>query len=378
MSGTSSLKEFSFQDLKMATRNLSPDCLLGEGRFGRVYKGWVHEKTLAPSKTAIGMAIAIKISNPANAQGFQEWQSEVNFLGRNYHPNIIGLLGYCWEDQNLVLVYEFMHKGSLENYLFPSVGPLSWDIRLKIAIGAARGLAFLHNLEKKIIYRDLKASNILLDKLAKSHTYRPAALLPHMVMKLQSTLRQDQTKHSQILLHILQLTTIITRASQSHEKQGGAFMETTRKETKCLVFCSFQMLLTPNMKEFSFEELKMATRNFGARLGDGGLWKVYNGWLDEKRLAPSITGDGIVVAIKDFNTKMEQHFEMWQSEVNFLGRHYHPNLIGLFGYCLEDEKLLLVYEFVQKGRLDTQLFTRNCDIEPLSWDIRLKIAIGAA
>ncbi|KAL5821032.1 hypothetical protein ACOSQ3_022914 [Xanthoceras sorbifolium] len=164
MSGTSSLKEFSFQDLKMATRNLSPDCLLGEGRFGRVYKGWVHEKTLAPSKTAIGMAIAIKISNPANAQGFQEWQSEVNFLGRNYHPNIIGLLGYCWEDQNLVLVYEFMHKGSLENYLFPSVGPLSWDIRLKIAIGAARGLAFLHNLEKKIIYRDLKASNILLDK----------------------------------------------------------------------------------------------------------------------------------------------------------------------------------------------------------------------
>ncbi|KAL5821034.1 hypothetical protein ACOSQ3_022916 [Xanthoceras sorbifolium] len=156
-------------------------------------------------------------------------------------------------------------------------------------------------------------------------------------------------------------------------------METTRKETKCLVFCSFQkMLLTPNMKEFSFEELKMATRNFGARLGDGGLWKVYNGWLDEKRLAPSITGDGIVVAIKDFNTKMEQHFEMWQSEVNFLGRHYHPNLIGLFGYCLEDEKLLLVYEFVQKGRLDTQLFTRNCDIEPLSWDIRFKIAIGAA
>ncbi|KAH7566181.1 hypothetical protein JRO89_XS08G0111600 [Xanthoceras sorbifolium] len=139
------------------------------------------------------------------------------------------------------------------------------------------------------------------------------------------------------------------------------------------------MLLTPNMKEFSFEELKMATRNFGARLGDGGLWKVYNGWLDEKRLAPSITGDGIVVAIKDFNTKMEQHFEMWQSEVNFLGRHYHPNLIGLFGYCLEDEKLLLVYEFVQKGRLDTQLFTsKNTEIVILNhylgiYDLKLPL-----
>ncbi|KAK3224492.1 hypothetical protein Dsin_011517 [Dipteronia sinensis] len=89
----------------------------------------------------------------------------VNFLGRHYHPNIISLFGCCWEDEKLALVYEFMQRGSLDNHLFQKTAiSLSWDLRLKIAIGAGRGLAFLHTLEKKIIYRDFKASNILLDK----------------------------------------------------------------------------------------------------------------------------------------------------------------------------------------------------------------------
>ncbi|KAJ4714366.1 Protein kinase [Melia azedarach] len=163
---TLSLKVFSFAELKAATKNFKPDTLLGEGGFGKVYKGWVDERTLAPSKSGLGMVVAIKKLNPESMQGFEEWQSEVNFLGRLSHPNLVKLLGYCWEDKELLLVYEFMQKGSLENHLFrrnPSIQPLSWDIRLKIAIGAARGLAFLHTSEKKVIYRDFKASNILLD-----------------------------------------------------------------------------------------------------------------------------------------------------------------------------------------------------------------------
>ncbi|CAK9164948.1 unnamed protein product [Ilex paraguariensis] len=92
--------------------------------------------------------------------------SEVNILGRLSHPNLVKLLGYCWEYTERLLVYEFMQKGSLADHLFrenPAIEPLSWDIRLKIAIGAARGLAFLHTSEKKIIHRNFKASNILLD-----------------------------------------------------------------------------------------------------------------------------------------------------------------------------------------------------------------------
>ncbi|XP_064944949.1 probable serine/threonine-protein kinase PIX13 [Musa acuminata AAA Group] len=157
---------FTFAELRSATRNFKPDSVLGEGGFGRVYKGWVDEKTLNPTKSGIGMIVAVKKLNPESLQGLEEWQSEVNFLGRLSHPNLVRLLGYCWEEKELLLVYEYMAKGSLENHLFrkgKAYEPLSWDIRMKIAIGAARGLAFLHLSEKQVIYRDFKASNILLD-----------------------------------------------------------------------------------------------------------------------------------------------------------------------------------------------------------------------
>lgn len=162
---TDNLKVYSFADLKNATQNFKSNSVLGIGGFGTVFKGWVDEKTLEPTKFGTGMIVAIKKLNSESVQGFQEWQSEVNFLGRLSHPNLVKLLGYCWEDEELLLVYEFMPKGSLENHLFrrnSTMEPLSWDLRLKIAIGAARGLAFLHSSEK-IIYRDFKASNILID-----------------------------------------------------------------------------------------------------------------------------------------------------------------------------------------------------------------------
>lgn len=160
------LRVFTFTELKAATKNFKSDQVLGEGGFGRVFKGWVDGETLQPSKYGTGMLVAIKKLNPESVQGYQEWQSEVNFLGRLSHPNLVKLLGYCLEDEELLLVYEFMQKGSLENHLFRrSAGSdlLSWGTRLKIAIGAARGLAFLHSSEKQIIYRDFKSSNILLD-----------------------------------------------------------------------------------------------------------------------------------------------------------------------------------------------------------------------
>ncbi|XP_058090608.1 probable serine/threonine-protein kinase PIX13 isoform X2 [Magnolia sinica] len=163
---TPNLRIFTYAELKSATRNFRSDTVLGEGGFGTVFKGWIDEKTLAPSKVGSGMVVAVKKLNPEGMQGLEEWQSEVNFLGRLSHPNLVKLIGYCLEDKELLLVYEFMPKGSLENHLFrrgSAIQPLPWSIRLKILIGAAKGLAFLHTSEKQIIFRDLKASNILLD-----------------------------------------------------------------------------------------------------------------------------------------------------------------------------------------------------------------------
>ncbi|KAL3538971.1 hypothetical protein ACH5RR_002337 [Cinchona calisaya] len=159
----SNLRVYSFSEIKAATRNFRSDGILGEGGFGRVYKGRLHEKSTSNNR---GSLIAVKRLKPESMQGIQEWQTEINMLGRVSHPNLIKLLGYCREDYELILVYEFMQKGSLDNHLFrrsPAVEPLPWDIRLKILIGAARGLAYLHALKRSVIFRDFKCSSILLD-----------------------------------------------------------------------------------------------------------------------------------------------------------------------------------------------------------------------
>ncbi|EEC81341.1 hypothetical protein OsI_24527 [Oryza sativa Indica Group] len=160
------LRIFTFAELKNATKNFRTDTVLGEGGFGKVYKGWVDERTMNSSKSSTGVVVAVKKLNPESVQGTEQWESEVNFLGRISHPNLVKLLGYCKDNDELLLVYEFMAKGSLENHLFRRGAvyePLPWSLRLKILIGAARGLAFLHSSERQIIYRDFKASNILLD-----------------------------------------------------------------------------------------------------------------------------------------------------------------------------------------------------------------------
>ncbi|XP_062200773.1 probable serine/threonine-protein kinase PBL3 [Phragmites australis] len=158
------LKAFLFSDLKNATRNFRSDSLIGEGGFGFVFKGWIDEQTLAPSKPGSGMVVAIKKLKPEGFQGHKEWLTEVDYLGQLQHQNLVKLIGYCSDGNNRLLVYEYMPKGSLENHLFRrGADPLPWGIRLKVSIGAAKGLSFLHDAENQVIYRDFKASNILLD-----------------------------------------------------------------------------------------------------------------------------------------------------------------------------------------------------------------------
>ncbi|KAL2541705.1 Protein kinase APK1B [Abeliophyllum distichum] len=163
---SSNLKIFGFNDLRTATRNFRPDSVLGEGGFGCVFKGWIDEHTFKAAKPGTGMVIAVKRLNQEGLQGHKEWLTEINYLGQLYHPNLVKLIGYCLEDEHRLLVYEFMPRGSLENHLFRRTSyfqPLSWNVRMKVALGAAKGLAYLHSPEAKVIYRDFKSSNILLD-----------------------------------------------------------------------------------------------------------------------------------------------------------------------------------------------------------------------
>ncbi|CAN1163114.1 Probable serine/threonine-protein kinase PIX13 [Linum perenne] len=165
LTGSTSLKAFELAELKSATRNFRPETVLGEGIMGTVFKGWIDDKTFAPSIAGHGMAVAVKQINRTDSGGLKELQATMKHLGQHSHPNVVKLLGHCLQDNQFLLVYEYMERGSLENHLFRRGSkPLLWDDRLKIAIDMGEGLTYLHSSEESAIYRDFNTSDVLLDK----------------------------------------------------------------------------------------------------------------------------------------------------------------------------------------------------------------------
>lgn len=160
----SKLRDFTYEELRAATFNFSMNLLIGKGGFGNVYKGWLKEQR--PSKGARNRLIAVKRFSGDTRQGYLEFTTEISLLGMVSHPNIVKLLGFCRANEEKILVYEYMQKRSLDYHLFSKKPErvLSWEIRLKIAIEIAEGLSYLHTLEHPVIFRDMKPSNILLDK----------------------------------------------------------------------------------------------------------------------------------------------------------------------------------------------------------------------
>ncbi|XP_059429731.1 probable serine/threonine-protein kinase PBL5 isoform X2 [Corylus avellana] len=150
-------QSLTFDELAEATDNFRSDCFLGEGGFGKVYKGHLAK---------LNQDVAIKQLDRNGSQGIREFVVEVLTLGLADHPNLVKLIGFCAEGDQRLLVYEYMPLGSLENHLHelpPDRQVLDWNTRMKIAAGAAQGLEYLHDeMKPPVIYRDLKCSNILL------------------------------------------------------------------------------------------------------------------------------------------------------------------------------------------------------------------------
>lgn len=157
--GNISAQIFTFRELSVATNNFHPDNLLGEGGFGRVYKGKLEDTD---------RVVAVKQLDRNGFQGNREFLVEVLILSLLHHPHLVNLVGYCADGDQRILVYEYMANGSLEDHLLdlrPGKKALDWDTRMKIAAGAAKGLEYLHEqANPPVIYRDFKASNILLDE----------------------------------------------------------------------------------------------------------------------------------------------------------------------------------------------------------------------
>ncbi|KAF8412499.1 hypothetical protein HHK36_000464 [Tetracentron sinense] len=160
------LRVFSFSELRNATNDFSRLLKIGEGGFGIVYKGLIKPADGQGDR----IVVAVKKLNTDGLQGHKQWVAEVQFLGVVEHLNLVKLIGYCAVDGERgiqrLLVYEYVPNKSLEDHLFSRALPtLPWQTRLQIVLGAAQGLAYLHEeLEAQVIYRDFKSSNILLDE----------------------------------------------------------------------------------------------------------------------------------------------------------------------------------------------------------------------
>nr|XP_043624804.1 serine/threonine-protein kinase PBS1 isoform X2 [Erigeron canadensis] len=213
---------FTFKQLHSATGGFGKSNVIGQGGFGLVYRG------VLPG----GRKIAVKLMDQPGRQGEEEFQVEVEMLSRLRSPYLLALIGYCSETHHRVLVYDFMANGGLQEHLYPIRGSnavpsdLEWEMRLRIALEAAKGLEYLHeHVTPPVIHRDFKSSNILLDKgfhakvsdfgLAKLGSYRAGGHVSTRVLGTQGyvapeyaltghlTTKSDVYSYGVVLLELL-------------------------------------------------------------------------------------------------------------------------------------------------------------------------------
>ncbi|MBA0797361.1 hypothetical protein Gohar_008070 [Gossypium harknessii] len=149
------VRDFTFKEVALATDNFNSSTQVGQGGYGKVYKGTLSDKTV----------VAIKRAEEGSLQGQKEFLTEIKLLSRLHHRNLVSLVGYCDEEGEQMLVYEFMPNGTLRDWLSAKAkNTLNFGMRLRIALGSAKGILYLHTeANPPVFHRDIKATNILLD-----------------------------------------------------------------------------------------------------------------------------------------------------------------------------------------------------------------------
>ncbi|KAK4428172.1 Receptor-like protein kinase FERONIA [Sesamum alatum] len=265
---TEGLRRFSLNEMQSATGKFSYTSLIGEGGFGRVYRGLIddRQRNVAVKKLAFG-----------SHQGEHEFWNEVKALSRLRHANLVSLIGYCYESEEMILVYEFMPLGTLADNLFKKEGnhnSLSWEQRLRICIGAARGLDYLHT--NGVIHRDVKSSNILLDDKFK------AKISDFGFAKLGETTE----------LH----SPVTTRIIGTNGYMDPDYMRTQRPTKKSDVY-SFGVVLFEVL--FGKRALNSRGQDSQPNLISWARGRIRNGDIDQI-VEPSLRGKMSLECLKDF------------------------------------------------------------------------------
>ncbi|TVU01635.1 hypothetical protein EJB05_52908, partial [Eragrostis curvula] len=338
---------YDLSTLRAATDNFSEENKLGEGGFGPVYKGILQD----------GQEIALKRLSTTSQQGQVEMKNEVFLVAKLQHKNLVRVLGCCIQEHERLLVYEFLVNNSLDKILFDLARQheLSWEQRHKIIEGIGRGLLYLHEDSRlKIIHRDLKASNILLDKdmnpkisdfgLAKLFNVDSSVGNTSRVAGTYGYMAPEYALHG------------IFSAKSDVFSYGVLVLEivTGRRHEEDEEMRSSETLL------YDLSTLRAATDKFSEenKLGEGGFGPVYK-----------------EIAVKRLSTTSQQGQVEMKNEVFLVAKLQHKNLVRILGCCIQEHERLLVYEFLSNNSLDKILFDPARQHE-LSWEQRHKIIEG--
>ncbi|XP_076956576.1 receptor like protein kinase S.2-like [Bidens hawaiensis] len=369
--------------------------------------------------------VAIKrIFSRNDEQGEQGFFAEIEMLSNCKHPNIVSLQGFCDEGGEMILVYKYVSNGCLADYLENIDGKnnLTWAQRIQICLDVAHGLKYLHTSttdKQSVIHRDIKSANILLDdrwmakiadfglslQISKVAPSLPIPLLGHKCTLIQNILVQimcgklayDKTYGQKGLPSVVRqcfnegkLNTLVDpRIMDVDDKVfliiGGVDKDSldtfTNIAYKCLAetqserptmedvikelekALTFQKTGKDNLR-ISLEAIKHGTQNFSDCncTEEGRSWKLYEGKVDHTS-----------VLIKRWDKNSDQGHTQFLTEVDNLSRCKHENIIGLVGYCNEENENIIVYEHASNGRLNQHL-----DDPRLTWLQRLKICIDIA
>ncbi|KAM0070294.1 putative protein kinase RLK-Pelle-CrRLK1L-1 family [Helianthus debilis subsp. tardiflorus] len=396
--------QIQLEDITSATDNFNDDNCIGRGGFGKVYKGELsHSKGRS--------TVAIKRLDPRHGQGIPEFLKEITTLSRYSHENLISLLGFCYQGDEMILVYDYASRGSLDHYL--NSPHLTWLQRLKICLDAAQGLRYLHDprgTHQRLIHCDVKSANILLDdqwngtlgycdpQYAMTHTltkesdvysfgvvlfevlcgrlcctYSNGRVQQNLVRKWLES--YEEKKLNDIIFKDTAILPLEQSALETFSDIAYRCLKESREDrprmaevvTELATALGYQKQLQD--LTIPLEVITLATNHFNVEknyIGGGAFGKVYRGEVCHCK-------GRSVAAVKRIDPKYGQGIPKFLKEIRTLSCYRHENIVSLLGFCYQGDEMILVYEHVSRGSLDCYL-----DSPHLTWSQRLKICLDAA
>ncbi|KAG5620242.1 hypothetical protein H5410_005460 [Solanum commersonii] len=352
-SGEHQCRQFSLDEMERSMNTFDPQLVIGSGGYGTVYKGDIDGGETT---------VAVKRSKPGSSQGEKEFWMEISMLSTHRHENLLSLIGYCTEGHEMLLVYDYMPRGSLADNLY------KMDRNSSSLLGTETQdcCGVLH-----AIHRDIKSSNILLDEdweskisdfgLSKMGPGNESAthvstqvkgtfgyLDPEYFQINTLTWKTDVYAFGVVLLELLSGRPAVDMRLPEEQHELVAWVK------QCIKEGEINKLIDQNLLG------SISSTCLKAFIGISA--KCFYGRPQER---PAMS-------------EVAKSLELALSKVSILGRLSYPNLVKLLGYCQEDKELLLVYEFMPKGSLNNHLFGRLSVALSLPWNVRVQIMIGAA